>query len=146
MTGIQSTYVRPRWTLTATGARRLAAARRAGQIAKLPESPQHRRWRQAREAAEERYDAFRTLAFVTLEAAENAAEPAKGADSGTWFALGDRVGAAFWLMGSVTYCLRDWPEPDDADADHDDARPGRSARRNFEHWRWYETLAGEGCP
>jgi hypothetical protein len=133
------------WSLTPAGTKLLAAARREEEIAGLPESPQHRRWRQGRGAAEERYDAFRTLAFVTLEAAEKAAELAKGANSETWFELGDRLGAAFWLMGSVTYCLREWPEPDDAGADRDDAPAGQVGRRNFEHWRWYEALAGGGC-
>jgi len=132
------------WTLTSEGANRLAAARRGGEVGELPESPQHRRWRQARKVAEEHYDAFRTLAFVTLEAAEKAAEPAAGADSEAWFELSVRLGAAFWLMGSVTYCLREWPEPNDARADRDDAPSGQMGRRNFVDWKRCEALASGG--
>src|ERR1700686_2395557 len=46
------------WTMTAKGRRRLARARRVGAIV-LPESPQHKVWREARELAGERIDRFR---------------------------------------------------------------------------------------
>lgn len=137
-------YGQDQWTLTSEGSSRLAAARRDGEVGELPESPQHRLWRRARKVAEERYDDFRTLAFVTLEAAEKAAEPAAGADSETWFELSIRLGAALWLMGSVTYCLREWPEPEDARADRNDAPSGQLGRRNFVDWTLYEALATGG--
>jgi len=137
-------YGQDQWTLTSDGAGRLAAARGDGDVGELPESPQHRLWRRARKAAEERYDDFRTLAFVTLEATEKTAEPAVGADSETWFELSVRLGAALWLMGSVTYCLREWPEPDDACADRNDAPSGQVGRRNFVDWKLYEALATGG--
>ena len=71
------------WTLTPRGRRRLAAARRAGRVGELPDSPQHRRWRHAREEAERRIDDFRTLIYQTLDAAEAIAEPADGPGSET---------------------------------------------------------------
>jgi len=46
------------WTPTSNGRRRLSALQRAGTIA-LPESPQHRAWREARAAAEARHEEFR---------------------------------------------------------------------------------------
>ena len=44
-------------------------------------------------------------------------------------------------MGSVTYCLREWPEPDDARADKNDAPSGQVGRRSFVDWGLYEALA-----
>ncbi len=135
---------RYQWTLTPKGRRRLAAARRAGRVGELPESPQHRRWRHAREEAEQRIDDFRTLTYQTLDAAEAVAEPAEGPGSETWFAMGDRLAAIFWLMGSATYCLVEWAEPDDARADSDDPPPGRRGRRGTPDWPGYEKRARGG--
>lgn len=132
------------WELTPAGRRRLAAARRAGKVGELPESPQHREWRHAREDAERRYDDFRTLLYVTLEAAEDAAEPPAGTSSEMWFELGERLGAAFWLMGSATYCRDEWPEPDDARADRDEARVGQRGRRGTSDWKAYAKRAKGG--
>lgn len=132
------------WTLTPTGSRRLAAARRAGRVGELPESPQHREWRHAREEAERRYDDFRTLLYLTLEAAEDAAEPAIGPGSEAWFELGERLRATFWLMGSVTHCRDEWPEPDDARADRDDPPLGQQGRRGTSDWKAYEKRAKGG--
>jgi len=131
------------WGITPTGTRRLAAARRAGRVGELPESPQHRRWRHARKEAAARYDDFRTLLYVTLEAAEDAAEPPAGTSSETWFELGKRLKAAFWLMGSATYCRDEWPEPDDARADRDAPNPGEGSRGTAD-WNEYEQRAKGG--
>jgi hypothetical protein len=131
------------WIISPTGSRRLAAARRAGKVGELPESPQHRRWRHAREEAERRYDNFRTLLYVTLEAAEDAAEPPAGTSSETWFELGERLKAAFWLMGSATYCRDEWAEPDDARADRDAPNPGEGSRGTAD-WNEYEQRAKGG--
>lgn len=124
------------WTLTPAGSRRLAAARRAGKVGDLPESPQHRRWRRAREEAAARYDNFRTLASEALEAAEDALEPAEGPGSEELFELSERLRAAFRLLGSATYCRDEWPEPDDARADRaasDVDREGRNGPANWKH-------------
>jgi hypothetical protein len=47
------------WALTSTGRRRLARARRTGALPGLPESPQHRAWREARAAAVAGIDGLR---------------------------------------------------------------------------------------
>lgn len=135
---------RYQWALTPKGRRQLATARRAGRVGELPESPQHRRWRHAREEAKQRIDDFRTLTYQTLDAAEAVAEPADGPDSETWFAMGDRLAAIFWLMGSATYCLVEWPEPDDARSDSDDPPAGRRGRRGSPDWSGYEKRATGG--
>ncbi|HEX5375574.1 MAG TPA: hypothetical protein VFW48_05390 [Solirubrobacterales bacterium] len=111
----------------------MAAARRAGKVGTLPESPQHREWRHAREDAEARYDDFRTLVYETLEAAEAAMEPAAGPDSETLFELSERLRAAFWLLGSATYCRDEWAEPEDARMDREPSHhPTRGMRRTTE--------------
>jgi hypothetical protein len=86
-------------------------------------------------------DDFRTLLYETLDAAEAVAEPADGPGSETWFAMGDRLGAIFWLMGSATHCLIEWPEPDDARSDRDDAPARRRGRRGAPDWDSYERRA-----
>ncbi len=103
--------------LTATGRRRLAQARR-GQEVVLPESPQHREWRHARQQATERVGAMRQLLRETLdEAGRLLSNEQTGSDA--WYALAPRLHTTCRQLGSVTYCMREWPEPHDADADHD---------------------------
>jgi hypothetical protein len=46
------------WLLTRRGSARLVAARRGDNLEPLPESPQHRKWRHAREVAEARSTGF----------------------------------------------------------------------------------------
>jgi hypothetical protein len=104
--------------------------RAAGEVA-LPESPQHRQWREAREAATERIAGFRDDLRALLD--ESAALLADEAtDSEAWFILGERSGRACKRLGSATYCLRDWAEPSDASADIDESR--RLGRRNPRSW------------
>jgi hypothetical protein len=38
-------------------------------------------------------------------------------DSDVWFGLAGRLKKGCWQLGSATYCLQEWPEPDDARAD-----------------------------
>jgi hypothetical protein len=106
-------------------------------------------WRQARALAAERIDAVSEQVSGVLEEAMDALD-SDGVRSDAWFALAERVQSACWQLGSVTYCLSEWAEPDDASADVDDrARPGdeqidpdelggvryrRSGRRNV--WKW----------
>lgn len=44
---------------------------------------------------------------------------AEQTDSDAWYALAPRLHTTCRQLGSVTYCLREWPEPHDADADRD---------------------------
>jgi hypothetical protein len=119
------------YTFTPTGRKRLSAARRAGEPGELPESPQHRAWREAREDSEARIGEFREAVRALLdEAAALLGEDA--APSEAWFVLGERWQRACAWMGSATHCLREWAEPDDARADVDEGP--RRGRRNPELW------------
>jgi hypothetical protein len=134
------------WGLTSTGRGRVEQT--SGSVV-LPESPQHRVWRQARALAAERIDAVSEQASGVLEAAMDALD-SEGVRSDAWFALAERLQSVCWQLGSVTYCLSEWAEPDDASADVDDrtepsdetfdpdelggVRYRRSGRRNV--WKW----------
>jgi hypothetical protein len=134
------------WGLTSSSRR---SVERAGKSVGLPESPQHRVWRHAQALAAERIDGLWEQVRVVLEEATGALN-ASGVRSDGWFALAERLQSACWQLGSATYCLSEWAEPDDARADVDDRRePGdedvdpdalggvcyrRSGRRNV--WKW----------
>jgi hypothetical protein len=47
-----------------------------------------------------------------------------------------------WQVGSALYCLKEWPEPDDAHADREEFPMGepRNGRRNPANWRHIEDL------
>lgn len=112
---------------TAKGERVLRAA---GEVV-LPESPQHRAWRTAHEAATERISGFRDdLRALLAEGATLLADEAT--DSEAWFAFGERFRRDCRRLGSATYCLREWVEPDDASADIDESR--NYDRRNPRSW------------
>ncbi len=120
------------YTFTAKGRKRLDAARRAGEVGELPESPQHRAWREARDGSKTRIGEFRAALQTLLgEAAALLVDDA--ASSEAWFVLGERLQRACVWMGSATHCLREWAEPDDASADVDDGP--RRGRRNPGLWR-----------
>lgn len=153
----------PVWALTSRGRGRLSRARRAGRVPVLPESPQHRAWREARGLAEERLGEFR---LGVLEAVEHAQElldvptpgvpvlegpdAAPGPGSDEWFELGEQLRRACRRLGSASYCLWEWREPDDSCADIDDysgrcdkalapkqraeRRARRPGRRNTQLW------------
>jgi DNA-binding XRE family transcriptional regulator len=123
----------PVWALTSRGRRRLSRARRAGRVPVLPESPQHRAWREARGLAGQRIGEFR---LGVMEAVEHAQElldvptpgapvlegpdVARGPGSDEWFELGEELRRACRRLGSASYCLWEWREPEDARADVDD--------------------------
>jgi hypothetical protein len=115
--------------ITSAGRRALAQARTAGETIVLPESPQHRRWRHARSAAGERIDGFRQQVRAALDEARRLLDTEQ-VPSDTWFGLAGRLKTECCQLGSATYCLREWPEPDDARADVDEVL----GRRNV--WQW----------
>lgn len=118
-----------KYTATQEGQRLLQDA---GEIV-LPESPQHRRWREARDAADKRISSFRAEVGTLL--GEAAAALAKdGTGSEAWFVFSERLQRACWRLGSATHCLREWPEPDDASADVDE-NTRRLGRRDVTRWR-----------
>jgi hypothetical protein len=108
------------WALTSTGRRRLTQARRTGNLPELPESPQHGAWRNARTAAAQEIDRFLLSVRKGLDEAMRLLDADPAAMSDAWFELGERLHRDCRRVGSATYCLREWAEPDDAHADVDD--------------------------
>jgi hypothetical protein len=91
----------------------------------LPESPQHRAWRNARTAAANEIERFARSLGADLDRATRLLEADPPARSDAWFELGERVQRAAWRLASAGYCLREWSEPDDSRADVDDrVEPG----------------------
>jgi hypothetical protein len=138
------------WALTSSGRRRLTQARRAGKLPELPESPQHRAWRNARTAAAQEIDRFLVSVRDGLDEAVSLLDAEPAAMSDAWFELGERLQRDCRRVGSATHCLREWSEPDDAHADIDDRldpaderfdpaerakrRARRTGRRNVALW------------
>jgi hypothetical protein len=134
------------WGLTSGGRRRAA---RVGESVVLPESPQHRVWRNARTLAAERIGGLREQVRGALEETAGVLG-SDGVRSDAWFALAERLELACGQLGSATYCLSEWAEPDDGSADVDDrteprdeqidpdelggVRYRRGGRRNV--WKW----------
>jgi hypothetical protein len=107
----------PSWQLTSSGIRQLRQARRAGTVAALPDSPQHRAWRDAQIAAAQEIGRFRGSLSEALDEAHSLLGMDVPAHSDAWFELAERLQRACWLVGSASYCLREWDEPQDARPD-----------------------------
>jgi hypothetical protein len=106
-------------------------------------------WRHARALAAERIDGLRERVRGVLDDATGVLD-ADGVCSDAWFALAERLELACGQLGSATYCLSEWAEPDDGSVDVDDRmEPGdeqidpdelggvryrRGGRRNV--WKW----------
>ena len=139
------------WTLTSSGSERLALARREQGEPPLPESPQHRQWRNAQTTAAMEIERFRARLRAGLAEAARllAADPPPHSDA--WFELGERLRGDARRLGSASHCLHEWREPEDARADIDEQRePGdrrlgerrrarvralRAGRRNVRLWQ-----------
>lgn len=136
------------WGLTSGGRSRVEQAR--GSVV-LAESPQHRVWRHAQMQAAERIDRLGEQVRGVVREATGTLD-VDGVRSDAWFALAKRLQSACWQLGSATYCLSEWEEPDDASPDVDARRePGdedvdpeelgglryrRGGRRNV--WKWHD--------
>lgn len=110
------------WELTRAGKRRLSRLRAKGELPELPESPQHRAWREARALAEQRIGGFWHMLLDDVQRAHDLlARPAVPgrSESDVWFELGERLHRESRRLASATYCLSEWCEPDDARADVD---------------------------
>ena len=130
------------WSLTLTGSGWLEALREEGKLRELPESPQHRDWREAREAARRRIDEFELLATGLFDDGfTDLRFFADRADSRAWLRMSERLAAALWLLGSATYCLEEWPEPDDSRADIDEDPGPPPGRRAISAWKDKEATA-----
>jgi hypothetical protein len=124
----------PYWSLTSVGRDRLAREREAGEIGELPESPQHRAWRHAREEAGVRIDGFRHEQTEALEAADELLNRYGPSLSQEWLDLSERLYWSTWHLASAIHCLHEWVEPDDEAPDVDENPGPRPGRRNVAAW------------
>jgi len=121
------------WQLTNTGQKRLALARKAGEAGSLPESPQHRQWREARTIARKRIGEFSEMLRAVLGEATGLLDSHDTTHSDTWHALSQRLHRACERLESASYCLHEWPEPDDSQPDISPARnAGRRGIQRFD--------------
>lgn len=139
------------WGLTWGGKRRLERELRSTNPPRLPESPQHRAWRAARDLARQEIERFRDTLRVAAHDAVELTDADPPAHSDAWFVLAKRLQRAAWVLGSATHCLHEWREPSDERADVDrQEEPGegrladeerrsrrarRAGRRNTVLWR-----------
>ncbi len=139
----------PTWALSRTGLEHLRRARGADELG-LPESPQHRTWREARTAAAQEIERFRTSLRERLALAEQTLEASEPPHSDAWLELAEELRRACQRLASASYCLYEWVEPDDALADVDQRlepadeglepteravrRARRAGRRNVRLW------------
>jgi hypothetical protein len=120
------------WALTEAGYAQLV---NRGEVGTLPESPQHRRWREARSAACDRIDVLQDeLRLALNEASELLDCGGDQGSSGKWYEFAQRLQHACRVVASATYCLREWDEPDDSHADIDTPPYGQGARREIRGW------------
>jgi hypothetical protein len=108
------------WTLTPAGRRRLQRARRVGRIPEMPESPQHQTWRNAHTLAGQEIECFRQSVRACLDEVALLLDADPPARSDAFFEIAERLRFECWRFASVTYCLLEWVEPDDARAEVDD--------------------------
>jgi hypothetical protein len=124
------------WTLTDAGRQRLADAQAAGELVPLPESPQHRHWREASGAAREEIDQLHADVGMLLDEATNLwQQPQPPAQA--WHDLGKRLTTACKWLASATYCLHEWPEPGDDTAD-----PAHGRLLEILEWSQHRTAPG----
>jgi hypothetical protein len=118
------------WALTPKG--RQALARHQGRVSAatraLPESPQHEAWREARRVAELQIAELRDRLRSALEQTSTVAGK-ESTDSAVWLRLAD----ASQRLSVATYCLFEWPEPDDAKVDVHQP-PDVNALREWQRW------------
>lgn len=125
---------RESWILTSEGRTQLDKSYEAGGVGELPESPQHRAWREARVQAALRVEGFEEELSTLLEEASDLLEGAPRPHSSEWFAFSERLSPAAWRLGSAVHCFQEWIEPDD-DVPDVDENPGPSpGRRAISAW------------
>jgi hypothetical protein len=140
----------PTWALTSSGERRLRRALSSGRMPALPESPQHRAWRNARTLATVELERFRVVIRERLEQAELLLDAARPPHSDAWLELAEELQRACRRVASASHCLYEWVEPDEERADIDEhvepadaglaederarRRARRAGRRNMRLW------------
>jgi DNA-binding transcriptional ArsR family regulator len=139
------------WSLTSAGDGRLERELHSADPPSLPESPQHRAWRNAHELAEQEIERFREELRATASGALELVDADPPVRSDVWFTLARDLRSAAWVVGSAIHCLHEWREPTDDRADVDNHQePGeeslleeernarrarRAGRRNTTLWR-----------
>jgi hypothetical protein len=142
------------WALRDDGGRLLESVRARGQEPALGESPQHAAWRRARTVARRELGRMAADLSDSLQSCERLlarieGAPTRAPSSDDWFALAERLRRDCRRVGSAWYCLREWQEPDEEQADLDDLqepddraqgealaaiRSRRAGRRNTRLW------------
>ncbi|HEY4810116.1 MAG TPA: hypothetical protein VIH71_03565 [Solirubrobacteraceae bacterium] len=131
------------WGLTSSGHRHLQRARRRDELPALPESPQHRAWRNARTTAGHEIERFRAAVRARLAEAAVLLDADPPPRSDDWLELADALQRACRHFGSANYCLYEWREPDDARADIDSGvNPGDDALEHSERVRMRALRSG----
>jgi DNA-binding PadR family transcriptional regulator len=122
----------PLWRLTSAGVERLQAVRQSGGELELPESPQHRDWREAQSTASEQIASFRDELRAALADTADLLVIEPPTDSESWREVGERLHKACSRVGWAVYCLSEWAEPGDSEAD---IAPGPyRGRRDYRRW------------
>jgi hypothetical protein len=108
------------WQATPDGRRRLSRGRRRGEVGELPESPQHRRWRDARISAGQDVERLREDLREALQETGALLDQRPPVSFDGWLEMGRRLHRACGHLGAASYCLREWSEPSDErpDAGH----------------------------
>jgi hypothetical protein len=95
----------------------------------LPESPQHRRWSQARSRAEQEIVRLRQDVNDGLDEGAKLLDLNPPIHSDAWFALAEHLRQIMSYLGSATHIINEWAEPDDMHPDIDDSHdPGDEDR------------------
>jgi len=139
------------WSLTSAGERHFEHELRSADPPSLPESPQHRAWRNAHALAEQEIERFREELRATASASLELVDADPPVPSDVWFTLARDLRSAAWIVGSAIHCLYEWREPTDDRADIDThqergeeslleeernaRRARRAGRRNTTLWR-----------
>lgn len=93
-------------------------------------------------AATERIDGLREQLRGTLSEAIDLLDSERCGDSDTWFELHGRLSRESEWVAQATYCLREWPEPDDGKADRDDDSSPYSDHRRGHVWGTTKQVPG----
>lgn len=125
-------FSRDQWALTSAGRRRISRARAREDQLELPESPQHRLWRQQHTRALEGMAEYRRRLREALEQAAAMIDDGR-VDSEAWLTMTKRLKVRSELFGSAIHCAREWAEPDDGDRDAEDQRTLDDRRRILWH-------------
>jgi hypothetical protein len=125
-------FSREHWALTSAGRALVARARGDGEQLELPESPQHRLWREKHTQAVEGMDDYRARLREALAQTDGLID-GKSGDSLAWQTLTKRLKVRSELLGSAIHCAREWPEPDDRKRDAQDSHPLEDRRRILWH-------------